>query len=239
MADIQRGIPDCDDCCDGEGGESGKRGKRGHRGHSGADGADGATGATGPSGGPPGPTGATGATGAAGLAGASAIIPFASGEPDALIHVLEGVLDTGGLIGFGSSLDGVAVGGGTIDLTGGVGLPSNLAFSMPRDGTLTQLSAFFSNVIAVAVLPVGVSVVVQLYRSATPDNIFTAIPGALVTMALPPGLLASGTFESGTTALAVAVSNQDRLLLVAKLTVGGTDVAVAVTGYISAGLAIA
>ena len=229
MTDITRRIPDCDDC-DGEGGERGKRGKRGHRGSRGDDGTTGDTGATGP----------TGATGATGATGSSAIIPFASGEPDALVHVLGGLLDTGALVGFGSSMDGVAVGGGTIDLTGGVGFPSNMAFSMPRDGTLTQLSAFFSNALIVAVLPAGVSVVVQLYRSTTPDNIFTPVPGALVTMPLTAGVLGLGDFVSGTTPLAVAVSNEDRLLLVARVTVSGSpDIAVAVTGYISAGLAIA
>lgn len=36
------------------------------------------------------------------------------------------------------------LGGGTIDLTGAVAVPSNMAFSMPRDGTLAQLSVFFS-----------------------------------------------------------------------------------------------
>jgi len=217
MADITRRIPGCDEDCDGEGGERGKRGRRGR------DGDEGTTGPTGP----------------AGLDGASAIIPFASGLPNALVHVLGGLLDTGALIGFGSSVDGVAVGGGTIDLTGVVGLPSNMAFSLPRDGTLTQLSAFFSNVLGVALLPAGVSVAVQLYRSTTPDNIFSPVPGAIVTMALPAGLLSIGDFVSGTTPIAVPVLNQDRLLLVARVTVTGTDIATVVTGYVSAGLAIA
>jgi BclB C-terminal domain-containing protein len=250
MADISIITPGCDDddCGErGERGERGKRGERGERGHRGHDGHDGATGPTGPSGGPTGPTGPTGAIGATGSTGAtgptsltSAIIPFASGDPGALVHVLTGVADTGAFIGFGSSVDGVAVGGATVDLTGdGTGTLLDMAFSMPRDGTLTQLSVFFSNVGTVEVFPTGVSVVVQVYRSATPDNTFTPIPGALVTLPLPAGLLSNGFIANGTTALAVAVSNQDRLLLVAKLIVTGTDVAAATSGYISAGLAIA
>ena len=228
MADTKI-LPDVDDCAD----EGGKRGKRGRRGHDGHDGATGATGATGPSGAP------TGATGATGAAGASAIIPFASGDPVELAHVIGGLADPGGLIGFGASLDSVSVGGGTIDLTGTVGVPTNMAFSMPRAGTLTQLSVYYSNVIGVEDLPAGVTVIVQLYRSTTPNNIFTPILGALVTLAIPAGLLVLGAIANGTTALSVAVSNQDRLLLVARVTVTGTDDVVSLTGYVSAGLAIA
>jgi BclB C-terminal domain-containing protein len=209
MADINRRISGG---CDDERGERGKRGKRGKRGH----------------------------TGPAGPAGSSAIIPFASGTPDAMAHVLGGLEDTGAVIAFGASSDIVAVGGATIDLSGGVGIATNMAFSMPRAGTLVGLSAFFSSVTAVTI-PGGstANVVVQVYRSTTPNNIFTAVPGALVTLPFPPGLISIGTLESGSASFSVPVSNGDRLLLVARLTVTGTDIITTLTGYISAGLAIA
>lgn len=211
MADITRRIPDCGDCDDGE------RGKRGHRGH----------------------RGATGPTGASGPAGSSSIIPFASGVPDELVHVLGGLLDTGAVVGFGASFDGVAVGGGTVDLTGGAGIPSNMAFSMPRDGTLTQLAAFFSVAVGVVLFPADGAVVVQVYRSTTPDNIFSPVPDALVTIPLPATPLLVGDFASGTADFSVPVNAGDRLLLVARVEVsGGLDVATAVIGYVSAGLAI-
>jgi BclB C-terminal domain-containing protein len=127
------------------------------------------------------------------------------------VHVLGGLLDTGAVSGFGTALDGVALGGGTIDLTGGVGIPSNMAFSMPRDGTLVQLAAFFSLAAAVALFPANASVVVQIYRSTTPDNIFSPVPGALVAIPLPAGPLAIGTFASGAAAFAVPVNAGDRL----------------------------
>jgi len=212
MADITRRADFCDDegCC-----KRGKRGKRGHR-------------------------GATGPTGPTGLAGSSAIIPFASGDPDTLVHVLGGLADTGAVVGFGSSLSAIALGSGTVDLTGGVGIPSNMAFSMPRAGTLVQLSAFFSLAALVALFPAGGEVTVQVYRSTTPNNIFSPVPTAVVTLPLPAGPLAIGTFASGTTAISVPVNNGDRLLLVARVTVVGTpDVATTVVGYVSAGLAIA
>lgn len=188
--------------------DHGKRGKRGKRGH------------TGP-------------------AGSSAIIPFASGTPNALVHVLGGLEDTGSVIAFGASSEDVAVNGTTVDLSGGVGVALNMAFSMPRDGTLTALSAFFSSVAAVTISDGSTAdVVVQVYRSTTPNNIFTAVPGALVTLPFPAGLISIGTFESGNAAFSVPVSAGDRLLLVARLTVTGTDIVTTLTGYISAGLAI-
>lgn len=152
--------------------------------------------------------------------------------------MLGGLADTGAVVGFGSSLASVAVGGATIDLTGAVGLATNMSFSMPRAGTLAQLSAFFSTVAAVTI-PVGTTaaVRVEIYRSTTPNNIFTPT-GVRVDLPLPNGLIAAGTFFNATAAFAFAVNNQDRLLLVARLVVAGVDLAITTVGYVSAGLAI-
>lgn len=216
MADLTKlGVSDCGD---GDDGQDGRRGRRGHRGHLG-------------------PTGPTGPSGD-GLVGSS-IIAFASGLPDSLVHVVGGLADFGAVIGFGSSLDTVFVGDPTLDLTGGFGSALNMAFSMPRDGTLVQLAAFFSIVTEVEAFPAGGSIIAQIYRSSTPDNIFTAVPGALVTIPLPAGVLVVGTHASGTAAFSVPVDAGDRLLLVARVTViGGTDIDTTVDGYVSAGLAI-
>ena len=211
MTDINRRITGG---CEDDGGRRGKRGKRGKRGH-------------------------TGPAGDTGSAGAGAIIPFASGTPDVLAHVIGGLEDTGAVIAFGASSSSVDVSGSTIDLSGGVGIALNMAFSMPRAGMLTQLSAFFSSVAAVTI-PGGstAEVVVQIYRSTTPNNIFTAVPGASVTLPFPAGLVSIGTFESGNATFSVPVLAGDRLLLVARLTVTGTDIVTALTGYVSAGLSI-
>lgn len=195
--------------CDGD---DGKRGKRGHR-------------------------GATGPAGPAGPGGSSSLVPFASGVPDELVHVIGGLLDTGAVVGFGASLDGIDVGGGTVDLTGAAGVPSNMAFSVPRDGTLTDLAAFFSLAVG-ALSPVGGSVIVQVYRSTTPDNSFSPVPGALVELSMPTGVLVIGTFVSGQASFSVPVSAGDRLLLVARYTVSPDVAGTAMIGYVSAGLAI-
>ena len=243
MADITRRVPGCDDDCEGERGERGKRGKRGkrgnrgHRGHDGHDGNDGQDGAAGAA-------GATGATGATGAPGSSAIIPFASGPPVDMVHVgPDGpLLDTGGVIGFGVSESGVPVGaeGSAIDPTVSPGTATNMAFSLPRDGALTQLSVFFSNVVQVDI-PLGttLNIITQLFISAAPDNVFTPLPAAVVEFSfVGPVTLAIGETENATVALAVPVENEDRLILVSRITVEGTDIATSITGYISAGLAI-
>lgn len=155
-----------------------------------------------------------------------------------MAHVVGGLLDTGTVIGFGQSLSSVAVGGATIDLTGAVGLATDMAFSVPRSGTLSQLSVFYSNVVGINLLLSTASVVVQVYRSTTPNNIFSPIPGALVVLPFS-AVITLGTIANASTALAVSVSNQDRLLLVARVTItAGLDILATLTGYVSAGLAI-
>jgi BclB C-terminal domain-containing protein len=206
----------------------------------------GPTGPTGPSGGPSGPTGPTGPsggpagpTGATGPAGSTTIIPFASGDIISVEHNILVAPDMGAVVAFGSSRNQIAIIGGNIDLSGAFGVASNMAFSMPRDGSLVQLSAFLTNDVALLNVPANTSVVVEIYRSATPDNVFSPT-GVAVTIPIPAGLVAIGTVFSATAGpFAVAVNNQDRLILLARVTVTGVDIATSLTGYLSAGLSIA
>jgi len=109
-----------------------------------------------------------------------------------------------------------------------------MAFSMPRPGVLQQLSIFFSTTFGVGV---PASLEVQLYRSAVPNNIFSPVPGAVVTIPFPP-VFPAGSFVSGTAAFSVPVGLNDRLLLAARIL--ATPVPdVGTIGYVSAGLAIA
>lgn len=172
----------------------------------------------------------------------SAIIPYASGTPVVLTTVLGGLLNTSSLVGFGSSATGVSIAGGTVDLTGGSGILLNTAFSMPRDGIIESISAYFSNTVALSLLGSTVTITAQLYQSTTPDNTFTAVPGALVTLAPPfTGILAIGTISNGiTTGLSIPVTAQTRLLMVYSANVtAGIDIASAISGYASGGVSIA
>nr|WP_307543028.1 exosporium glycoprotein BclB-related protein [Paenibacillus sp. W4I10] len=197
-------------------------------------GVTGATGATGA-------TGTTGATGATSATGSGTIIPYASGLPVVLTTVLGGLLNTSSLVGFGNSATGVSVSGGIIDLTGAAGTLLNFAFSASRAGTITSLAAYFSMTAGLSLVGSTVTLTAQLFRSTTPNNSFTAVPGALVTLAPPlTGVLALGTISSGvTTGLSIPVSAGDRLLMVFSASVtAGIDVATTVGGYASGGLTI-
>lgn len=203
---------------------------------------------TGPTGmpGPTGPTGATGLQGPQGLqgvAGSSAIIPYASGLPVTLTTIAGGLVGTTALVGFGNSANGVSILGGTIDLSGAsivAGTPINMAFSAPRDGTITAISAYFSVTTALSITGTTVTITAQLYRSTTPNNTFTAVPGAVVTLAPAlTGLLAIGASSNGLiTGLNIPVTSQTRLLLVFSATATGLSLAQTIIGYASGGVAI-
>ncbi|MEC0094300.1 hypothetical protein PMSD_03100 [Paenibacillus macquariensis subsp. defensor] len=64
---------------------------------------------------------------------------------------IANVIGTTSLIGFGSSVTGVTLDGGNIDLTIGT-IPSgpliNVAFFMPHAGMITSIAAFLSTTVA-------------------------------------------------------------------------------------------
>ncbi|WP_337034411.1 exosporium glycoprotein BclB-related protein [Paenibacillus illinoisensis] len=227
-------------------GVTGATGTPGATGVTGATGSPGTTGVTGVTGAPgatgvTGATGAPGSTGATGAAGAGAIIPYASGLPVALTTVLGGLLNTSSLVGFGNSASGVSVNGGIIDLTGAAGTLLNFAFSASRAGTITSLAAYFSTTAGLSLVGSTITITAQLFRSTTPNNSFTAVPGAVVTLTPSlTGVLALGTISSGlTTGLSIPVAASDRLLMVFSASVtAGIDVATTLAGYASGGLSI-
>ncbi|WKL01636.1 exosporium glycoprotein BclB-related protein [Paenibacillus amylolyticus] len=228
----------------GVAGATGVTGNTGAAGLAGVTGVTGATGATGDPGvtgttgltGVTGATGLTGVTGVTGATGSGAIIPFASGGPAILTTILGGLVGTTSLIGFGSSATGVSILGGTIDLTGTiVGPLINFAFSVPRDGVITSIAAYFSTTAALALVGSTVTITAQLFSSPTPDNAFTAVPGAVVTLAPPlTGIIALGSISNGiTTGLTIPVTAQTRLLLVFSATATGLSLVNTVVGYAS------
>jgi BclB C-terminal domain-containing protein len=155
--------------------------------------------------------------------------------------IAGGLIGTSSIVGFGSSATGIDLAGGTIDLTGtALGPIINFAFSMPRDGVVTALSAYFSATVALALVGSTITITAQLFSSTTPDNTFTAIPGAVVTLAPPlTGTVALGTISSGIlTGLSIPVTAETRLLLVFSATAAGLSLLNTVTGYVSGGLSI-
>jgi BclB C-terminal domain-containing protein len=204
----------------------------------------GKTGSTGAAGaiGPTGLAGTATNTGAAGPTGAvsgGSIIPFASAAPISVATIApSGVASLAALLGFANSVSNVAVAASTVSLVGNGG-PFDFAFDAPRSGTVTAISANFSNVAAL-ILGGGVtaSLEVQLYHAAAGSNTFTGLP-VTVTLSALTGTLVLGTTAFGlTTGLSQAVVAGDRYLLVATVTTTGTALAVSINGYLSAGLNI-
>ncbi|MGE7917603.1 exosporium glycoprotein BclB-related protein [Viridibacillus sp. NPDC093762] len=219
----------------GHPGPQGPKGERGPRGFMGLPGADGEQGPRGLRGipGEAGPPGSTGST------GPGSIIPFASGIPVKLT-TFGGHVGTTSLIGFGNSASNVKLDGTKINLTGSAGALLNFAFSIPRDGKITSMDAFFSTSEALSLVNTTITITAQLYQSTTPNNLFTPVPGASVTLSpklsgnLPLGYVSHGI----TTGLNIKVTAQTRLLMVFSTAATGHSLDNMVAGYASSGLSI-
>lgn len=154
--------------------------------------------------------------------------------------ILGGVAGIPAFVGFGSSAPGLTVLGTSIDITNPAGTLSNFAFSVPRAGTITDLSAFFSTTIALSLVGSTITVTAQLYSSSTPNNIFSPVPGASVKLAPPlNGTIGIGTQSYGTTSgLSIPVTVGTRLMMVFSASATGLSLINTVVGYASAGVAI-
>jgi BclB C-terminal domain-containing protein len=150
--------------------------------------------------------------------------------------ILGGLVGTTSVVGFGINTPGVSLVGGLIDATS----LTNMAFSVPRDGTISSIAGFFSNTVALALVGTTVTVQAQLYSAPAGSNSFAPVPGASVTLAPSlTGLVSIGSTSSGqTTGLSIPVTAGTRLLLVYSATATGLSLINTVTGYVSAGVGI-
>ncbi len=161
------------------------------------------------------------------------IIPFASGiVPVVLTSVLGGAIGTVSLVGFGTSIPGVTLTGTNIDLTAATGTE---AFSVPRAGTITSISASLSATVAVTLTGTA-TVRAQIYRAVAGSNVFSPTT-AFVDLAPALSTIAVGTITFGTAnVVPVPVAAGDRLLMVFSITSSG--IVATVTGNASAGINI-
>ncbi len=111
---------------------------------------------------------------------------------------------------------------------------------MPTAGIITSIAAYFSTASALSLVGTTVTITAQLYQSATPDNTFSPVPGAVVTLAPAlTGVVAIGTISNGiVTGLSIPVTAQTRLLMVYSITANGMTLINTVSGYASGGVAI-
>jgi BclB C-terminal domain-containing protein len=123
-------------------------------------------------------------------------------------------------------------------LTNPVGTATNFAFSIPRDGTVTGFSAFFSVTAAVSLIGSAVTVNAALYLSPAPDNIFTEAVNVPLTPDLS-GIITIGAIASAAdTGLSIPVSAGTRALVVFTVSSEGLSLFNIVVGYASAGIVI-
>ncbi|WP_443661892.1 exosporium glycoprotein BclB-related protein [Clostridium sp.] len=136
--------------------------------------------------------------------------------PIIMTTILGGLVGTTGVVGFGSLAPGGSLLGGTIDLTGGADILLNCAFSVRREGTITSIATYYSNVLALALVRSPVTITAQLYRATTPNNFFTSIQGAVatLTLALTRSVVLVGISNAIATGLSIPVTAQTRLLMV-------------------------
>ena len=164
------------------------------------------------------------------------IIPFSSGiTPVVLTSIAGGLVGTTSLIGFGTAIPGVTVTGTTIDLSG----VATEAFSVPRAGNITAISATFTTLAALSLVGTTTTINARIYRAPANSNVFTAT-GATVNLTPPlTGALPLGTISSGSANVPpVPVAQGDRLVMVFSITSTGLTVVQTVTGTASAGITI-
>ena len=164
------------------------------------------------------------------------IIPFSSGiTPVVLTSIAGGIIGTTSLIGFGTAIPGITVLGTSIDLTG----IATEAFSVPRAGNITAISATFTTLAALSLVGTTATINAQIYRAPADSNIFTATGATVNLTPSLTGALAIGTISSGSAnVLPVQVAQGDRLLMVFSVTATGLTLVQTVTGTANAGITI-
>lgn len=169
-------------------------------------------------------------------AATGSIIPFSSGTiPVVLVSLATGLVSTVSLVGFGTSVPGVALAGVNIDLTSSL---ATEAFTVPRPGTITSIAATISATAALTLTGTA-TVRAQIYRAVQGSNVFSPTAAFVdLTPALPLAALLPGAIASGSANVSVPVTTGDRLLMVFSMTTSGATVLVTLTGNASAGITI-
>jgi BclB C-terminal domain-containing protein len=169
--------------------------------------------------------------------GGGAIIPFASGSvPIVMTTLLGGLAGTASAVGFGNILPGIPILGSII--IDGATLNGNIAFSVPRAGAVSSISATFINTIAATLLGT-VTVKAQIFRASAGTNTFIAVPAAEVVLPSFTGLLTVNQLAQGTASgLNIPVDAGDRLMLVFSCTEAGGVIVTSMIGHVSAGVEI-
>lgn len=170
-------------------------------------------------------------------ANTGSIIPFSSGIiPAVLATLIDGAVGTVSAIGFGSAVPGLSLVGNTLNLPLPTG--STEAFSVPRVGKITAISASFTETVGLTVLG-NATIRAQVYRAPAGSNTFTATNAFVDLAPTVTGVLTAGTTYQGAANIAnVPVVAGDRLVMVFSVSGEGILAITALTGAASAGITI-
>lgn len=163
------------------------------------------------------------------------IIPFSSGTvPAVLVSAVGGLIGTTSLVGFGTAIPGVSVLNNQIELLAPL---LSEAFSVPRNGVITSISASFRATVALTLVG-NATVNARIYRAPEGSNTFTATDASVNLTPISNALAVDETISGNSSNFApVNVATGDRLLMVFSIT--GPTVATTLTGVASAGINVA
>jgi BclB C-terminal domain-containing protein len=151
-----------------------------------------------------------------------------------------GAASTPAYVAFGLNVTGIEIFGNPINITSDSSI-SDFAFTVPRDGTITDITSTFIATAALSLAIGQVFINCQLYSAAASQPIFTPI--AATRLQLTPGLstISIGTVVNGALhGLSVPVSAGTQLMMVfAANNSSAQSLAGTVIGYTSASVAIA
>ena len=165
----------------------------------------------------------------------STIIPCAPGNVVSLNANNDGSTSNAAALGFKNSNSNIFYTGGNINLSSSI----NFAFSMPGDGNISSVSAQFNNTNFVSVAGSPLYINAQLFNAPVGSNVFTATASQVTLFPFYTGVVLVGSVSSGiATGLNIAVTAQDRLLLVFYAFAPGSFTSYNVQGYASAGVSL-
>ena len=167
---------------------------------------------------------------------AGSIVAMSSPLIGTINYTVAGLAGSIMFVGPGSSNTSPTIFGTPITL---LGQDLNVALTMPRAGTITNIAADFEIIASVSLATGNNHVQAQLYRAPAGSNIFSPIASTLITLQPGVPVASVNVHTSGTAAVTVPVSAGDQLLMVfSGYNDGIVSLAGDITGYARASLAI-
>lgn len=166
-----------------------------------------------------------------------AIIPFSAGISQVLLAFnAAGETSSVTAIGFGTAVTNIIPTNNTIILP-----VASLteAFNVTRSGTITAISATYTNRLSVPLLTGTVTFTAQIYRAPAGSNVYTPTNAFVDLTPSVSGIVATNAVFQGTASSNVPVSAGESLVMIFYATGTGTTETLGFLGRGSAGIAIA